>query len=56
MPACVECTYESAEVMAVSHSSSSDQLDRLATPAVLLLRLVDAGGAPHAAGDLDSAE
>ena len=44
------------EVMAACHSSSSHQFDRPATPAVLLLRLVDAGGAPHAAGDIESAE
>ena len=55
-PVCSECPHESAELMAACHSSSSHQFDRPATPAVLLLRLVDAGGAPHAAGDLESAE
>ena len=55
-PVCSECPHESAELMAACHSSSSHQIDRPATPAVLLMRLVGAGGAPHAASGLGSAE
>ena len=55
-PVCSECPHESAERMAACHSSSSRQIDRPATPAVLLMRLVGAGGAPHAASGLGSAE